>query len=85
VYNLAEVTDMVRKNPHYELPEEVVAVLDCSPNLEVCAEFRDADIYSFAKHLNEGTCQQCVEFSRQANRELRTMKLLADFRKRNVQ
>jgi hypothetical protein len=40
---------MTRKNPRYKLPDEVIAVLDCSPNLEPCEEFRHADIYAFAK------------------------------------
>jgi hypothetical protein len=51
-----------RKNPRYELPDEVLVVLDCSPNLEPCEEFRYADIYAFAKHLNERKCQQRIEF-----------------------
>jgi hypothetical protein len=74
-----------RKNPRYELPDEVIAVLDCSPNLEPCEEFRYADIYAFAKHLNEGKCQQCIDCFVQAAKELRTMKLLSDFKKHNVQ
>jgi len=44
---------MTRKNPSYELPDEVIAVLECSPNLEPCEEFRHADIHAFAEHLNE--------------------------------
>ncbi len=53
-----------RKNPRYEFPEEVIAVLECSPNLEPCEEFRHADIYAFAKHLNERKCEQCVALFR---------------------
>jgi len=30
---------ITRKNPRYELPEEVTAVLECSPNLEPPEEF----------------------------------------------
>jgi len=75
---------MTRKNPRYELPEEVIAVLDCSPNLEPCEEFRHAHIYVFAKHLNERKCQQCIAFFRQADKELKTMRLLTEFKKRNV-
>jgi len=70
-----------RKNPRYELPEEVIAVLDCSPNLEPCEEFRHADIYAFAKHLNERKCQQCIDFFVQADKELKTMRLLSVWRK----
>ena len=75
---------MTRKNPLYELREEVIAVLDCSPNLEPCEEFRHADIYAFAKHLNERKCQQCIDFFVQADKELKTMKLLREFKKRSV-
>ena len=73
-----------KKKPEYELPEEVLAVLDCSPNLEPCEEFRHADIYAFAKHLNERKCQQCIDFFVQADKELKTMKLLREFKKRSV-
>ncbi len=76
---------MKRSKPEYELPEEVLIVLECSPNLEPCEEFRHADIYAFAKHLNERKCQQCIDFFAQADKELRTMKLLSNFKKRNVQ
>jgi len=72
---------MIRKNPRYELPEEVIAVLKCSPNLEPCEEFRHADIIAFAKHLNERKCQQCIDFFVQADKELKTMQLLAAWRK----
>jgi len=73
---------MNRKKPG--LPEEVLAVLECSPNLEPCDEFRNADIYAFAKHLNERQCQRCIDFFVQADKELKTMKLLTDFKKSNV-
>jgi hypothetical protein len=72
---------MTRKNPRYELPEEVIVVLECSPNLEPCKKFRHADIYAFAKHLNERKCQQCVDFFVQADKELKTISLLAAWRK----
>jgi hypothetical protein len=72
---------MKRTKQRYELPEEVIAVLECSPNLEPCEEFRHADIYTFAKHLNERKCQQCIDFFVQADKELKTMSLLAAWRK----
>jgi hypothetical protein len=75
---------MTRKNPRYELPEEVIAILECSPNLEPCEEFRHTDIFTFAKHLNERKCQQCIDFFVQTDKELKTMKLLTEFKKRNV-
>ncbi len=77
-------TRMASKNPRYELPGEVLAVLECSPNLEPCEEFRHAAIYAFAKHLNERQCQQCIDFFVQADKELKTMKLLTEFKKRNA-
>jgi hypothetical protein len=43
----------IRKNRRYELPEEVLAVLESSPNLEPCEESRYADIHVFVKHLSE--------------------------------
>jgi len=75
---------MARKNQRYELPEEVIAVLECSSNLEPCEEFRHADIYAFAKHLKERKCQQCIDFFVQADKELKTMKLLTELKKRNI-
>ena len=71
---------MTRKNPRYELPYEVIAVLECSPNLEPCEEFRHADIYAFAKHLNERRCQQCIEFFRQLDKEQGMIQFLQDNR-----
>ena len=75
---------MNRKNPRYDLPEEVIAVLECSPNLEPCEEFRHADIYAFAKHLNERKCQQCIAFFVQADKELKTIKLLSEYKKGRI-
>jgi len=66
-----------KRKPEYELPEKVKIVLECSPNLNPCEEFRDADIYRFAKHLNKRKCQQCIDFFVQSERELGTMRLLA--------
>jgi len=67
----------------FELSEEVRLVLECSPKLE-CAEFKDADIYSFVKHLNEASCEECRACFRQMNKDLRTMKLLSDFKGSNI-
>jgi len=53
--------------------------------LEPCEEFRYADIFSFVKRLNERKCQQCLAFFRQMDKELKTIKLLSDFKKHNVQ
>ena len=36
---------ITRKNRRYQLPDEVLAVLESSPNLEPCEEFRYADIH----------------------------------------
>lgn len=51
---------MARKNQQCDLPEEALVVLERSPNLESCLEFRNADIEAFVKHLNEGKCEQCL-------------------------
>jgi hypothetical protein len=42
---------ITRKNRRCELPEEVLAVLECSPNLEPCEEFRYIDNLCFRKAL----------------------------------
>ena len=65
---------ITRENRRYERPEEVLAVLECSPNLEPCEEFRYADNYAFAKHLNERKCQECIDFFHQTDKEVRTTK-----------
>jgi len=69
---------MTRKNSHYELSDEVIAVLECSPNLEPCEKFYHANIYRFADHMKNDKCQQCIAWFRQADKELNTMKLLAE-------
>ena len=51
---------MPRKKPNDELPPEVLAVLRISPDLKSCQKFRNANIYQFAEHLNEGKCEQCM-------------------------
>ena len=73
-----------RDLPYYELPEEVQAVVEDFPKLECCEEFCDADIFAFVKHLKERRCEQCKACLRQMDRELRTMALLAETKKRNV-
>ncbi len=50
---------MARKDQHYDLPEEPLVVLEASPNMESCLEFRNADIAAFVKHLNEVRCERC--------------------------
>lgn len=75
---------MRRDLPYYELPEEVRAVVQDSPKLECCEEFRDANISAFVKHLKERRCEQCMAYFRQMDEELRTMALLTEIKKRNV-
>jgi hypothetical protein len=74
-----------RKNRRYELPEEVLAVLESSPNLEPCEEFRYADIHVFVKYLNEKECEQCMAWFRQTDKELKTIALLSDYKKGRIQ
>src|SRR5207245_1701925 len=69
-----------RKKLNGELPPEVLAVLQISPDLKPCPKFRRAYIYQFAEHLNEGKCEQCLTLSRQWSKELGMMKLLRDSR-----
>jgi len=42
-----------------------------------CKKFRRANIYRFADHMKNDKCQQCIDFFVQADKELKTMKLLA--------
>jgi hypothetical protein len=69
------------RNQRYELPDEVVAVLECSPNLVPCKKFYHANIYRFADHMKNDKCQQCIAFFRQADKELKTIRLLAAWQK----
>jgi len=48
----SRLNDDLRKQQS-ELSEEVLAVLECSPNLEPCKEFYAADIYRFVDYLKE--------------------------------
>ena len=72
---------MGRKKKEWELPEEVRIVIECSPNLMPCKKFRHANIYRFADHMKNDKCQQCIAFFRQASKELKTIRLLAAWRK----
>jgi hypothetical protein len=72
---------MTRKNSRYELPEEIRIVLECSANLVPCKKFRHANIYRFADHMKNDRCQQCIDFWVQADKELKTIRLLAAWRK----
>ena len=72
---------MTRKNSRYELPDEVLAVLECSPNLMPCKKFRHANIYRFADHMKNDRCQQCIAWFRQMDKELKAIRLLAAWRK----
>jgi hypothetical protein len=71
---------MTRKKPCSGLPWEVLAVLECSPNLVLCKKFYHANTYRMADHLKEGKCEQCLAFYRQTEKELKTMRLLAVWR-----
>jgi GTP1/Obg family GTP-binding protein len=71
---------MPRKKRNHGLPEEVVAVLRSSPNLNLCREFRRMSAARFVEHLNEGKCEQCLAFFRQLDKEQQMMKFLRDNR-----
>jgi hypothetical protein len=79
---LHECLSMSREKPRYELSEEVRIVLECSSSLVPCKKFRQANIYRFANHLKEGKCQQCVAWYRQTDKELKTIRLLAEWRRK---
>jgi hypothetical protein len=73
---------MSHKKPRYELPDEVIAVLESSTsNLVPCKKFRHADIYRFADHMKNDKCQECVAWFQQTDKELKTIRLLAAWRK----
>lgn len=71
---------MPRKKRNHGLPEEVLAVLRSSPNLNPCRKFRKVDIWKFMKHLNEGKCEQCLAFFFQLDKEQRMMTFLRESR-----
>ena len=52
-----------------------------SESHQPCAKFRRANIYRFTDHMKNDKCHQCIEFFVQAERELKTMRLLAAWRK----
>jgi hypothetical protein len=65
------IPQLAGKNRHRGLFEDVLAVLDCSPNPVPCRKFRHADIYRFSEHMKNDKCQQCVAFFRQTDKELK--------------
>ena len=67
-----------RKTRNHGLTKEQLAVLRNSPNLTPCKKFRNADIWKFMKHLNEGRCDQCVAFFRQLDKEQQMMTFLRE-------
>jgi hypothetical protein len=50
-----------------------------------CKKFLHGNIYRFADHMKNDRRQQCIAWFRQTDKELKTIKLLAEFKKRNVQ
>jgi len=67
---------MPHKKRNHGLPEEVLAVLRISPNLEPCRKFRKVSAAKFVEHLNEGKCEQCLAFFRMLDKEQRMMAFL---------
>jgi len=51
---------MNRKKRQYDLPEEILTVLQGLTNLEPRLKFRDANIVSFVKHTHKDKCEQCL-------------------------
>ena len=67
---------MPRKKPSGGLPPEVLAVLRISPDLQPCSKVRWANFRQFAKHINDGKCEQCLKLLRQWDKEFRMMRFL---------
>jgi hypothetical protein len=70
-----------KKKPERELPEEVRIVNECSLNLMPCKKFLHANIFRFSEHVKKDKCRQCIEWFQQTEKELRTIQLLAAWRK----
>jgi hypothetical protein len=51
---------MNRKKRRYDLPEEILTVLQGFTNLEPRLKFRNANIVSFVKHTHKDKCEQCL-------------------------
>jgi hypothetical protein len=71
---------MSRKKRRLDLPEEVVAVLRSSPNLNACQKFRKVSAARFVEHLNEGKCERCLAFFRMLDKEQQMMAFLRESR-----
>jgi hypothetical protein len=71
---------MNHKKRKHGLPEEVLAVLRISPNLNPCRKFRKVSAARFVAHLNEGKCEQCLAFFRQLDKESEMMQFLRESR-----
>jgi hypothetical protein len=72
---------MRRKRKEWQLAEEVLSALECSPNLMPCKKFRRANIYRFADHMKNDKCQQCIAWFELTEKELRTIQLLGAWRR----
>ncbi len=72
------------KKSHDDFFEDVLAIMETFPHVEPCSQFRKADVRRFVKHVREDKCEQCLAFHRQTDKELKTIKLLWEFRNRNI-
>jgi len=48
-----------------------------NPRIETCKKFGHANIYRFSELMKNDECQQCIAFFRHADKELKTISLLA--------
>jgi hypothetical protein len=71
---------MPRKKRDHGLTNEQSAVLQSSPNLKPCRQFRKVNAAKFVEHLNEGKCDECVAFFRQLDKEQQMMQFLRENR-----
>jgi len=58
--------------------------METFPHVALCSQFREADIGRFVKRVREDKCEQCLAFYRQTDKEPKTIKLLWEFRNRNI-
>ena len=70
-----------KKKPEWQISEDMRIVFECSPNLMPCKKFLHANIYRFADHMKNDKCKQCIAWFEQTEKELRTIQLLAAWRK----
>ena len=70
-----------QKKPEWQISEDMRIVFECSLKLMPCKKFLHANIYRFADHMKNDRCKRCIAWFEQTDKELRTIRLLAAWRK----